>query len=73
MSREKKFIKRNFDFLNYCVIKTIQKTNKRVMARTILGETKRGRPKKGQNMHNPKGPKKRKRSSFFCGRKLFHP
>jgi hypothetical protein len=37
---------------------TTQKTNKRTMARTIPGETKRGRPKKGQKMHSPKGPKK---------------
>jgi hypothetical protein len=40
---------------------TTQKTNKRTMARTIPGEKKRGRPKKGQKMHNPKGPKKRKK------------
>jgi hypothetical protein len=29
------------------------------MARTIPRETKRGRPKKAQKMHNPKGPKKK--------------
>ncbi len=28
------------------------------MVRTIPWETKRGRPKKGQKMYNPKGPKK---------------
>jgi hypothetical protein len=28
-----------------------------MMARTILGATKRVRPKKGQKTHNPKGPK----------------
>jgi hypothetical protein len=38
-------------------IKT-QKTNKRMMARTFPGETTRGRPKKGQKTHSPKGPKR---------------
>jgi hypothetical protein len=38
--------------------KKTQKINKRTMVRTIPGETKRGRPKKGQKMHSPKGPKK---------------
>jgi hypothetical protein len=42
---------------------TTQKINKRTMARTIPGEKKRGRPKKGQKMHNPKGPKKGKNYS----------
>ncbi len=37
---------------------TTQKTNKKMMARTIWGETKRGRPKKGQKTPNLKGPKR---------------
>ncbi len=43
------------------------------MAGTIPGETKRGRPKKGQKMHSPKGPKKgRKLVSFMIGSHFTH-
>jgi len=35
-------------------IKKTQKINKRTMVRTIPGETKRGRPKKGQKDAQPK-------------------
>jgi hypothetical protein len=35
------------------------------MAKTILGETKRGRPKKGQKTHNLKGPKRGRELMFF--------
>jgi hypothetical protein len=45
-----------------------QKTNERMMAKTILRETKRGRPKKAQKTHNPKGPKRGRQDT-----KLFHP
>jgi hypothetical protein len=37
-----------------------EKSNKRLMVKTITGETKRGRPKKGQKTYNPQEPKKGK-------------
>jgi hypothetical protein len=40
-----------------------------MMARTILGKSKRGRPKKGQKTHNPKGSKRGKELiSFVVGK-----
>ncbi len=35
------------------------------MARTIPGETKRGKPKKGQKTHNLKGSKRRRKLVFL--------
>jgi len=47
--------------LSFLIIqKSTQKTNKKMMAKTIPGETKRGKPKKGQKTHNLKGLKRRK-------------
>jgi hypothetical protein len=44
-----------------------------MMARTIQGETKRGRPKKGQRTHNPKGPKRgRELVSLMVGSYFTH-
>jgi hypothetical protein len=44
-----------------------------MMAKIILGETKRGRPKKGQKMHNLKGPKRRRELvSFVVGNYFTH-
>jgi hypothetical protein len=50
-----------------------QKYNKRSMARTITGETKRGRPKKRPKDIQPTRTKRRERSSPFGVRKLYHP
>jgi hypothetical protein len=41
-----------------------KKPNKRMMVKTIPRETKRGRPKKGQKMHNLKGPKRGIHATF---------
>jgi hypothetical protein len=50
-----------------------QKINKRTMARTIPGETRKGRPKKGQKTHSPKGPKRgRELVSLRVGSYLTH-
>jgi hypothetical protein len=43
------------------------------MVRTILRETKRGRPKKGQKTHNPRGLKRGKKIvSSMVGSYLTH-
>jgi hypothetical protein len=44
---------------------TTQKTNKNMMAKTIPREIKRGRPKKGQKMLSPKGPKRGRELVFL--------
>ncbi len=52
---------------------TTQKTNKSTMAKTILGETKKGEAKERPKDAEHQGPKKRERTSLFHGRELSHP
>jgi hypothetical protein len=58
--------------LHNCVERGNKQSNKRSMARTLTGETKRGRPKKGQKTTSPQEAKKGERASPSCGRKLSH-
>jgi hypothetical protein len=49
-----------------------QKSNKRLMAETIVGETK-GKAKERSKHEQLTTTKKWKKVNPFCGRKLFHP
>jgi hypothetical protein len=52
-----------------------QKSNKKLMAETIIRETKREGQRKAKKCTNHRNPrkKKKKKTSLSCGRKLFHP
>jgi hypothetical protein len=50
-----------------------QKTNKRSMAKTIIGETKREGQRKAKRRTTHRNQKERKKISSSHGRKLFHP
>jgi hypothetical protein len=50
-----------------------QKSNKRSMAGTIKGETKREGQRKAKRHTAHKIQKKGKRANLSCGRKLCHP